>query len=41
MVTPARMYWHECLRDAGGFSHNQFALTLVHELEIRFTAFPD
>lgn len=27
----------ECLRDHGGFSHNQFALTLVNEIEIRRT----
>lgn len=30
----------ECLRDVGGFSHNQFALTIVEELETRYTAYP-
>jgi dGTPase len=30
----------ECLADEGGFSHNQYALTLVRELEKRFTAYP-
>ena len=30
----------ECLREEGGFSHNQFALTLVEELEIRYPEFP-
>lgn len=30
----------ECLRDQGGFSHNQFALTLVEELETRYTSYP-
>lgn len=30
---------HECLRDEGGFSHNQFALTLAEELEERNPAF--
>ncbi len=29
-----------CLRGEGGFSHNQYALTLVRELEQRFTTFP-
>ncbi len=29
-----------CLRDEGGFSHNQFALTLVEELEQRYAPFP-
>jgi dGTPase len=31
---------NECLADEGGFSHNQFALTLVRELEKRFTSYP-
>ena len=31
---------HECLIDAGGFSHNSFALTLVEQLEMRYTRFP-
>ncbi len=31
---------HECIADAGGFSHNQFALTVVQEIEIRFHSFP-
>ena len=30
----------ECIRDEGGFSHNQFALTIVQEIEIRFTDYP-
>jgi dGTPase len=30
----------ECLQDEGGFSHNQFALTLVEELEQRYHGFP-
>ncbi len=30
----------ECLRDHGGFSHNRFALTLVEELETRYTPYP-
>lgn len=30
----------ECLRDEGGFSHNQFALTLVRELEHPYPRFP-
>lgn len=30
----------ECLKDQGGFSHNQFALTLVEELETRYTPYP-
>lgn len=29
-----------CLRDHGGFSHNQFALVIVEELEHRFTGRP-
>jgi dGTPase len=31
---------HECLREHGGFSHNEFALTIVEELETRYTAYP-
>ena len=31
---------NECLANEGGFSHNQFALTIVRELEKRFTAYP-
>jgi dGTPase len=31
---------HECIADAGGFSHNQFALTVVQEIEIRFHDLP-
>lgn len=30
----------ECLSDIGGFSHNKFALTLVEELETRYSAYP-
>jgi dGTPase len=30
----------ECLAGHGGFSHNQFALTLAEELESRYAAFP-
>src|SRR5437764_10943501 len=30
----------ECLAGHGGFSHNQFALTLAEELESRYPAFP-
>jgi dGTPase len=30
----------EAMADWGGFSHNQFALSIVTELEQRFTAFP-
>jgi dGTPase len=30
----------ECLEGFGGFSHNQFALTLAEELESRYAAFP-
>ena len=29
----------ECLRDDGGFSHNQFALTIVEDMEIRYASF--
>ncbi len=31
---------NECARDDGGFSHNQFGLTIVQEIEFRFTRFP-
>ncbi|MCL4146572.1 UNVERIFIED_CONTAM: hypothetical protein GTU68_015653 [Idotea baltica] len=31
---------HECVADEGGFSHNQFGLTVVQEIEIRFHDFP-
>ena len=31
---------HECLADEGGFSHNQFALSIVEEIEIRYTDYP-
>ncbi len=31
---------HECIADEGGFSHNQFALTIAQELEIRYSEFP-
>jgi len=30
----------ECLKDHGGFSHNQNALTIAEELEIRYPSFP-
>lgn len=30
----------ECLASQGGFSHNEFALTLAQELESRYAAFP-
>jgi dGTPase len=30
----------ECLKKHGGFSHNQFALELVTEIEQRYTAYP-
>ena len=30
----------ECIADEGGFSHNQFALTIVEEIEIRYREFP-
>ena len=30
----------QCMHAAGGFSHNQFALTLATELERRYAAFP-
>lgn len=31
---------NECVQDLGGFSHNQFGLTIVQELEIRFHDYP-
>lgn len=31
---------NECILDDGGFSHNQFALTIANELEMRFQDFP-
>ncbi|MBP88201.1 MAG: metal-dependent phosphohydrolase [Planctomycetaceae bacterium] len=31
---------NECLTDDGGFSHNQHALTIAEELEIRYAGFP-
>jgi dGTPase len=31
---------NEAARDFGGFSHNQFALTIVQELEVRYTKTP-
>ncbi|QEG24745.1 dGTP triphosphohydrolase [Mariniblastus fucicola] len=31
---------HECIADEGGFSHNQFALTIAEEIEIRYQEFP-
>ncbi len=31
---------HECIEDEGGFSHNQFALTIVREMEFRYKATP-
>lgn len=30
----------QCLKDQGGFSHNDFALTLAEELETRYTPYP-
>ena len=30
----------ECAKEFGGFSHNQFALTIVQELEYRYTSTP-
>ena len=30
----------ECMVDIGGFSHNQFGLTIVEEIEIRYPDFP-
>ena len=31
---------NECMADEGGFSHNQFGLTIVQEIEIRFNEYP-
>ncbi len=31
---------NECLQDDGGFSHNQYALTIAEELETRHQSFP-
>ena len=31
---------NQCLREHGGFSHNNFALTLAEELETRYTPYP-
>ena len=31
---------NECIADEGGFSHNQFALTIAEEIEIRYQEFP-
>lgn len=31
---------NECIQDEGGFSHNQFALTIAQETEIRYQEFP-
>ena len=31
---------NECIADEGGFSHNQFGLTIVQEIEIRFHEHP-
>ena len=31
---------NEIARDVGGFSHNQFALTIVQVLEVRYTETP-
>lgn len=31
---------NECLADEGGFSHNQFGLTIVQEIEIRYHEYP-
>ena len=30
----------ECMNEVGGFSHNQFGLTIVEEIEIRYPNFP-
>jgi dGTPase len=30
----------QCLQDVGGFSHNQYALTIAEELEVRYHRFP-
>jgi len=31
---------NECLAGKGGFSHNQYALTIAEELEVRYQSFP-
>lgn len=31
---------HECLKEHGGFSHNQNALTIAEDLELRYPGFP-
>lgn len=31
---------NECAEEFGGFSHNQFGLTIVQEMEFRFTQYP-
>jgi len=31
---------NECLADKGGFSHNQYALTIAEDLEVRYQSFP-
>ncbi len=31
---------NECMANEGGFSHNQFGLTIVQEIEIRFNEYP-
>ena len=31
---------NECIADEGGFSHNQFGLTIVQEIEIRYNEYP-
>ncbi len=31
---------NDCLRDAGGFSHNRYALVIAGELEVRYQSFP-
>jgi len=31
---------NECVKDEGGFSHNQFGLTIVQEIEIRYQTVP-
>ncbi|MEO8493468.1 MAG: HD domain-containing protein [Planctomycetota bacterium] len=30
----------ECLRDEGGFSHNEYALTIAEEIDVRYHGFP-
>ncbi len=31
---------HECLKDEGGFSHNEHALTIAQEIDVRYHGFP-